>query len=213
LASDAADTEEQRKPYSNHYKMAAPPNVANAKAQLSLDEEGDFRGPSSVLGAGSSKRLRVVRELDVSNRILEAELGEHEGFHARCALNAGGGLAVEEAIAAVPGVPPWFGPAVGAALAAVIHPVQVQLNNLDARTANCEARQVNSVASDSEDPLRGLTNVAGVVFADFPDTLLALNRLTDVQMTALLNHYGLAPGGIGEDKLHKIKKFIGLRIA
>jgi hypothetical protein len=115
-------------------------------------------------------------------------LGEHEGFHARCAINVGGGLAAEEAIAAAPGVPPWFGPTMEAALAVAIHPVQVQLNNvegqlnnLDVRMENFEDRQVNSVATDPSDRLRELTNVAGVAFGNFPDTLLAFDSLNGVQ--------------------------------
>jgi hypothetical protein len=202
--------------------MAAPPNVADAEAQAALNLMADVAGPPSVRAVRSSKRLRLAENLHQLNRITEGELGEHEGFHARCAFNAGGGPGAEEA-----GVPPWFGPAMAAAL----QPVHAQLNNLqgqlndlqgqlnnfenniEARMNNFEARQINSVASDAPDPLRGLTNQAGVAFADFPDTLEDLYAMNGIQMTALLNHYGIAPGESNVDNMHKIKKFIGMRIA
>jgi hypothetical protein len=199
--------------------MAAPPNVADAEVQAMLNVMADVAGPPSVRAARSSKRLRLAKNFHELNRITEAELGEHEGFHARCAFNAGGGPGAEEA-----GVPPWFGPAMAAALATALQPVQDQLNNLqgqlnnfenniEARMNNVEARQINSVASDAPDPLRGLTNQAGVAFADFPNTLEDLNAMDGIQMTALLNHFGIAPGESNVDKMQNIKKFIGMRIA
>jgi tetrahydromethanopterin S-methyltransferase subunit G len=131
--------------------MAAPPIVANAEAQAFLNEVEDIEGPPSVRAARSSKRLGVARELHVVNGITEAELGEHEGFHIRCALHAAGpAVAVEEAIANVPGVPPWFGPAMAAALqpvqaqlTAALQPIQAQLNVIDGRLDNIEGRLDN----------------------------------------------------------------------
>jgi hypothetical protein len=228
--------------------MAAPPHVASVEAQACLNRVADIEGPPSVRAARSSKRLRVARELQAVNGITEAELGEHEGFHTRCALRAAGpAVAVEEAIADVPGVPPWFGPAMTAALQpvqahleAALQPVQAQLNNIqaqvnnigaqvnniqaqvnniqarviniEARLDNNEARIINSVASDSSDPLVALRNQAGVAFADFPVNLSSLVVLNGVQMTAILNHYGLPVGGNNEAKRQRIKKFIGMRI-
>jgi hypothetical protein len=49
--------------------MAAPPYVANAEAQASLNEAADIVGPPSVWAAWSSKRLRVARELHDVNRM------------------------------------------------------------------------------------------------------------------------------------------------
>lgn len=215
--------------------MAAPPIVANAEAQASLNGAADIAAPPSVRAARSSKRLRIARELHAVDDITEAELGEHEGFHARCAFRAGGVPAVEAAVADVPGVPPWFGPALagaleaalGPALEAALGPLQAQMNNFEdqmnnfgdqmnnfeGQMYNFEARQVNSVACDPSDPLRALTNQAGVAFANFPNTLQVLNGLNGVEMTALLNHYGVAAGGANQAKLHRIKKFIGMRIA
>jgi hypothetical protein len=129
--------------------MAAPPNVADAEAQAMLNVMADVAGPPSVRAVRSSKRLRLAENLHQLNRITEGELGEHEGFHARCAFNAGGGPGADEA-----GVPPWFGQAMAAALATALQPVQDQLNNLqgklnnfensiEARMNNVEARHVD----------------------------------------------------------------------
>jgi hypothetical protein len=225
-------------------KMAVPPHVANVEAQACLNRVADIEGPPSLRAARSSQRLRLARELQAVNGITEAELGEHEGFHTRCALRAAGpAVAVEEAIADVPGVPPWFGPAMTAAL----QPVQAQLNNIqaqvndigaqvnniqaqvnniqaqvndigaqvntiEAQVTNNEARIINSVASYSLDPLVALINQAGVAFADFPANFSSLVSLNGVQMTAILNHYGLPAWGNNQAKLQRIKKFIGMRI-
>jgi hypothetical protein len=203
-------------------QMAAPPNVADAEAQAALNLMADVAGPPSVRAVRSSKRLRLAENLHQLNRITEGELGEHEGFHARCAFNAGGGPGAEEA-----GVPPWFGPAMAAALQPVQdhlndlqgqlnnfeNNIEARMNNFEARVNNFESRQINSVASDAPDPLRELTNQAGVAFADFPDTLEDLNAMNGNQMRALLIHYGIAPGVTNIGKMQKIKKFIGMRIA
>jgi hypothetical protein len=209
-------------PVNTILKMAAPPNVANADAQAFLNGVEDIEGPPSVRTARSSKRLEVARELQAVNGITETELGEHEGFDARCVLNAGG-TAVEDAIADVPGVPPWFGQAMAAALQPVqaqlnniearVNNVEVKVNKLEARVFNNEARLINSVANEPEDPLVALTNEAGVAFVDFPATFLLLMSLNGDQMTAILNHYGLATWGCNKMKLCRIKKFIGMRIA
>jgi hypothetical protein len=196
--------------------MVAPPNVANAEAQAFLNWAADIDGPPSVRAARSSKRLKVARDLHAFNGITETELGEHEGFHARCALHAGGGLAVEDAIADVAGVPPWFGPAMTAALQPVqdqLNNVQAQMNNVQAQMNNVEARQFNSVAIDPFDALRSLTNQDGLALLNFPDTLHSLNDLNGVEMTAFLNHYGLSNRGSNQEKRRRIKKFIGVVIA
>jgi hypothetical protein len=151
----------------------------------------------------SSKR--VAREFQAVDGIPKAELGEHDAFHIGCC----GGLAVDAAVAVVPRVPSWF----GLAMASVLEPVQGSLNTIEARMKNIEARQINSVASDPTDPLRGLSNLAGIAFASFPNTLFALDDMNEVQMTASLNQYGLSDEEIEEEKLHTIKKFIGMRIA
>jgi hypothetical protein len=142
-------------PVNTILKMAAPPNVANAEAQACLNGVEDIEGPPSVRAARSSKRLRIARQLQAVNAITEAELDEHEGFHARCALYVGD-PAVEEAIVDVPGVPPWFGPAMAVALQPVhaqlnnieakVNHVEVKVNKLEARVYNNEARLINSVA-------------------------------------------------------------------
>jgi hypothetical protein len=62
------------------------------------------------------------------------------------------------------------------------------------------------------DPLRALTNPAGVAFANFPPTFRALANLTGYQMGVFLNHYELPPGGSNRDRIQRIKKFIGMGI-
>ena len=84
---------------------------------------------------------------------------------------------------------------------------------MEARLINMEARQVNSVAADLMDPLRGLRNEAGDPFPNFPDTLEGLYNMNGGAMTALLLHYGMIGGGANAAKMHRINKFIGLRIA
>jgi hypothetical protein len=168
-------------------KMAIPPNVAEADAQAI-----------------------VANDLHQINAVTETQLGEHEGLHDSCAFTAGGGPGADEA-----GVPPWFGPALAAALAAALQPIQDQLNNFEnnfgARMDNIEARQFNSMARDPMDPLRVLTNKAGVAFADFPPTFMALMNLTGDQLNALLNHYGLDAEESDSIKFHSFKMFIGMR--
>jgi hypothetical protein len=61
------------------------------------------------------------------------------------------------------------------------------------------------------DPLRVLTNTAGVAFADFPPTFMALMNLTGDQLNALLNHYGLDAEESESVKFHSIKMYIGMR--
>ena len=198
--------------------MAAPPNVADAAAQASLNQFNDVAAPLTTRASRSSKRLRMARELQSVGRITEAELGEHEAFHANCALAAG-----PPALAAIPGLPPWFVPAMAASLVPIqgqlnniqgqLNNIQGQLNNIEARQVNMEACQVNMVASDAQDPLRPLSNAAGIVYPNFPNTYAQLNRMNGGQMTNFLNHYALAVGGNNVAKMHRIKKFIGLRIA
>ena len=176
--------------------MAAPPNVAIAAAQAVLDLTNDNPGlPQNVRAARSSKRLKIAHGLHETGIVTEAEVGDHEVFHVQCATTAagvGGG-----------GAPPgWFGPALAAGLA-----------NINATLANINARQMNSVASDSTDPLIPLTNAAGVPAANFPATLRALITMNGAAMTALLGHYGLPVGGSNDAKRQRIKKFIGMRIA
>jgi hypothetical protein len=62
------------------------------------------------------------------------------------------------------------------------------------------------------DPLRVLKNQAGVAFASFPPTFRALYSLTANEMTALLNHCGLAEWGSNKERIQRIKRFIGMRI-
>ncbi|KAG7365257.1 DUF3294 domain containing protein [Nitzschia inconspicua] len=96
---------------------------------------------------------------------------------------------------------------------AQLQPMQEQLNNMEARQLNSEARQLNSVANYKSDPLRGMTNAAGHMFPQFPNTLGELLAMNGVQMTAFLNHYGLGVPVSNETKLYRIQKFIGMRIS
>jgi hypothetical protein len=102
--------------------MAAPPNVTTEEAQTFLNVVADMAGPPSVR-ASRSHRYYYVSRKSLHQIKPEAELDEHEGFHARC---AGGGPGAEEA-----GVPLWFGMAMKAALAAALQPIHAQLNNLE----------------------------------------------------------------------------------
>ncbi|KAG7346146.1 DUF3294 domain containing protein [Nitzschia inconspicua] len=201
----------------------APPHVADAAAQAHLDTAVDVAGPASVRAARSSKRLNIARTFHANDIITESELGEHECFHVACALPNAGPAA---AAAAVPGVPPWFAQAMQLSLApmqaqlAQLQPMQAQLaliqeqlNNMEARQLNSEARQLNSVANYKSDPLRGMTNAAGHMFPQFPNTLGELLAMNGVQMTAFLNHYGLGVPVSNETKLYRIQKFIGMRIS
>ncbi|KAG7365242.1 DUF3294 domain containing protein [Nitzschia inconspicua] len=201
----------------------APPHVADAAAQAHLDTAVDVAGPASVRAARSSKRLNIARTFHANDIITESELGEHECFHVACALPNAGPAA---AAAAVPGVPPWFAQAMQLSLAPIqaqlqpmqaqlaqLQPMQEQLNNMEARQLNSEARQLNSVANYKSDPLRGMTNAAGHMFPQFPNTLGELLAMNGVQMTAFLNHYGLGVPVSNETKLYRIQKFIGMRIS
>ncbi|KAG7365247.1 DUF3294 domain containing protein [Nitzschia inconspicua] len=201
----------------------APPHVADAAAQAHLDTAVDVAGPASVRAARSSKRLNIARTFHANDIITESELGEHECFHVACALPNAGPAA---AAAAVPGVPPWFAQAMQLSLAPIqaqlqpmqaqlaqLQPMQEQLNNMEAWQLNSEARQLNSVANYKSDPLRGMTNAAGHMFPQFPNTLGELLAMNGVQMTAFLNHYGLGVPVSNETKLYRIQKFIGMRIS
>ncbi|KAG7345959.1 DUF3294 domain containing protein [Nitzschia inconspicua] len=196
-----------------------PPKVADATAQGYLDIAADVAGPVSVRAARSSKRLKIARSLYACNIITESELGEHELFHVACALLPGAGPAVAADTAAAvvpPDVPPWFTQAIQAQLAPIqaqLARIQDQLGNLEARQLNSEARLVNSVVSYPADPLQGITNAAGHVFPQFPNTLGGLYDMNEVEMTAFLNHYGLDVPFEETLKMDRIKKFIGMRIA
>ncbi|KAG7365472.1 DUF3294 domain containing protein [Nitzschia inconspicua] len=212
-----------------------PPKVADAAAQAHLDIAVDVVGPVSVRAARSSKRLKIAHDLYANKSITESELGEHERFHVACALlpdpaavaaAAAAAAADTAAAVVVPDVPPWFAQAIQVSLAPIqaqlaqlqpmqaqLTQLQAQLNNIEARQLNSEARQLNIVASDPSDPLQGITNAAGHVFPQFPNTLGELHAMDEVQMTAFLHHHGLDVPCEAMLKMVQIKQFIGRRIA
>ena len=172
---------------------AVPPNVGNANAQVALDAATHNAADTpKVQAARSSKRLKIAKGMHTSNHITEAELGAHEVFHAQGTAAAAG-----EWVA-----PSWFGPAMAAASA----PIEARLDNI-------EARQANSVASDSTDPLHALRDNQGNLPQGFPATLADLVNLTGPELTALLNFYGLANPLCVEDRRQCLKKHIGLWVA
>ena len=95
--------------------------------------------PPSLRACRSSKRLRMARALQSVGSITEAELGEHETFHASCAIAAG-----PPALAAIPGLPGWFAPAMAASLA----PMQGQLNSMQGQLNNTLLKTVALFLSD-----------------------------------------------------------------
>ena len=184
-----------------------PPKVANAQAQATLDLVADTTNDPMVRVTRASKRCKTAESLLAVGSISETEYAQHETFQAHCIATATGG-------AAGVGAPAWFGPAVAAALAAALAPVNARLTSIEGRMTNIEARQANVVASDSEDLLQPLINAAGVPFPNFPGTYGDLLNMNDNEMSAFLAHYGLVP--VDDDdktlKRHQIKKFIGMRI-
>jgi Protein of unknown function (DUF3294) len=183
--------------------MAAipPPAVADGNANASLNDayQGGHGNPHTRVGR-SFKRRKTAEILHASNRITEQELGEQEVFHlqqATSALPPG---------AAIPGAPVWFGPAMAAALA----PINVTLNNIDARLVNIEARQANATVLAQADVLLPIRNAVGNVAPNFPATLQDLNLLTDAQRSQLLQFYGRAanPAATRDQRL---KQLVGIR--
>ena len=98
-------------------------------------------------------------------------------------------------------------------MAASLAPLQGQLNQMQGQLNNVQARQLNSGASNRLDPLHGISNAAGIAFAQFPNNPRELDAMTGIQMTAFLKHYTLPTGGTSQAKRRRIKQFIGMRIA
>ena len=91
--------------------------------------------------------------------------------------------------------------------------IEGQLTNIEGQLTNIQARQANFLVVDCEDLLQPLNNAAGVPFPNFPGTFRDLARMTNLEMSTFLAHYGLAVEE--EDRFlmrRQIKKFIGMRI-
>mmetsp|Transcript_38259 Transcript_38259/g.92560 ORF Transcript_38259/g.92560 Transcript_38259/m.92560 type:complete len:213 (+) Transcript_38259:138-776(+) len=212
--------------------MAVLPNVTDAHAQALLDATEDVLGPPMIRIARAAKRTKIALEMLQIGVITEEEFGEHRAFEDAVTANAVGDPAI-----GVLAPPAWFAPAMAAALGPVtnrldnmdnrldnmnnrldnmdnrLDNMNDRLNNMDNRLQNIEARQKNAVANENMDPLHPLLNADGLEFPTFPRTLQMLQAMTGPQMTAFLNHYGIQGGGVNTVKLHRIKKFIGMRIA
>jgi hypothetical protein len=206
------------------------PNVANADAQRKLNTAGDVDEPFERI-TRAAKRRKIAESLLATGTITDHEYGQHEAFVTKCTNVANGDMVAANAgVPANDGVPPWFGPALAAALAPVLarldgiegrldgiegrlDGIEGRLDGIDARQHNMEARQINSVASDLSDQLQGIRNAEGNVADDFPHDYRALSLMTPRAMTAFLLHYDLDQAGDINIKFQRIKKFIGLRIA
>ena len=91
--------------------------------------------------------------------------------------------------------------------------IEGQLTNVQGQLTNIQARQANFLVVDCEDLLQPLNNAAGVPFPNFPGTFRDLARMTNLEMSTFLAHYGLTVEE--EDRFlmrRQIKKFIGMRI-
>jgi hypothetical protein len=216
------------------------PSVANADAQRQLNTAGDVEEPFERI-TSAAKRRKIAKCLLETGDITHHEYGHHEAFVTKCTNVANGDTVVANAgVPANDGVPPWFGPALAAALgpalaaalapaldvalapalANALAPVLARLDDIDARQRsmeatqhNMEARLVNSVASDPSDQLQGIRNAEGNVARNFPHDCRALSLMTPRAITAFLRHYDLDEPDDDVRKLHEIKKFIGIRIA
>jgi Protein of unknown function (DUF3294) len=85
------------------------------------------------------------------------------------------------------------------------------VNSMNNTLDNVEARSINAVSTDQDDPLTSLSNADGDIAGNFPPTLGALHAMTWPTVTALLDYYGLPHGGPVESRLQRFKKFIGIR--
>ncbi|CAJ1949221.1 unnamed protein product [Cylindrotheca closterium] len=98
--------------------------------------------------------------------IVEEELGKHVAFGARVTADV-----VGDAKNVVLEPPAWLGPATSAALAtsleAALAPANDQLDNIESRLGNIEARQNNAVANEYADTLKPLLNADGGIYSIF----------------------------------------------
>jgi hypothetical protein len=191
--------------------MADVPIVANAAAQLSLNEYEDVGGPFGRV-ARAAKRCELAMSLHNAGVVTEDEYGAHEGFLARLTAAATG-------VVAGGGAPDWFGPAHAAGLVVALAPVIQRLDNVDQRLdnlersqANLEARQNNAVASDTTDPLLPILDAAGNAAPNFPRNLITLMNMNGGKMDIFLKHYAQPVAGTNDEKRQRIKKFIGIRV-
>ena len=187
--------------------MAAnpPPAVADPHANASLD--ATYQGGHAIaeIRAGrASKRRKLAEELYGHNGLTEQELGQQQVFYHQqvtSALPAG---------AAIPGAPAWFGPALAAAMAPIMAPINAQLGNINAQLGNINARQENATVVNQTDALQPIRNAAGNVSPIFPATYGALNALTNVQRRDLLVFYG-RPAAPASTREIRLKQLLGIR--
>jgi hypothetical protein len=194
--------------------MAAipPPAVADPHANASLDDA--YQGGhvnAETRAARASKRRKTAETLHNNNSMTEQELGQQEVFHQQqvtSALPAG---------AAIPGAPAWFGPAMAAAMAAALAPINARLDNvvagqenIIARQENIIARQENATVFHETDALQPIRDAAGNIAPNFPATYGALYALTPAERSQLLVFYG-RPANPVSSREPRLKQLLGIR--
>jgi hypothetical protein len=199
--------------------MVLPPPVANAAAQIALDNalDGNNQGTIRVQAGRAAKRAKVSMDFYSAGLLSTPENGDQFIYATTTAIaaNPNGGLP--------PGAPAW-------AQALVVHlnarfdnmdarfdnmdarfdNMDARFANVDARFANVDARLANASATEPNDVLHPLSNIEGLIPPNFPYSLKNLFAMNNQAMAALLAHYQLPPGQI-VDRARRLRRFLGVQ--
>ena len=113
--------------------------------------------------------------------------------------------------------PPWFAPAMAAALAAALAPLEARGIQTEARAILAEARVFNALATREEDTIIApIIPPAVAAPPGFPNTVLALRSLADNNCLACMDAYNLVLAvGVQNTVVEKrrlLARFLGLRL-
>lgn len=110
--------------------------------------------------------------------------------------------------------PPWFAPAIAAALAPLqdgIATLQNDVTAIRADMANLTARSYNALSVADTDPLLPVV-VGGVPPANFPVTIAALRSLSGAPLHNLETYYGLPHDQILARRRFRLAKRLGINV-
>lgn len=145
------------------------------------------------------KRIREMLELEAMGAATLADVGNVVLYENQCAQAVGG----------VAAAPPWFGPAMAAALA----PLNAAIAPLNAAIASLNARLQNLSVTAEDDALAPIPTAAGVPPPGvFPASLSDLFQMGGANLGAIEAFYGLGGGGTVSQRRQRIKRFICAKV-
>ncbi len=196
--------------------MAAPVPANAGVAAALLAAEGSPLPPGPLLPADvnrirAGKTVKRQREATDTARAAIHSLNSKElGDEAVYTLLST--MAAVPAAVLPPGIPPWAA-LMQAQLTAQLNAMQAQLNAMQLQATNAEARICNGLAR-LRDPLRPLLGGAPpAIPPGFPATVHALETMTAVDVTALLQFYfpGIVIAGTLAARRATLRQFLGVR--